>query len=317
MATATFEHFDRLIHECFSECTGVNTTKQSWLQAELSPHRGGLGLRSLSHHSTAAYISSLCNSECASPNHSHLASSIDCFNLSVMSSDTISIESCLLNKPSQHNLSDKLEAYSFSDLLDSMSCAHRARLLSVSSPHAAAWLTVTPSVSLGLHLDPNELHTAIKWWLGLCPYGATDVPTPLCALCPEKALDPLCHHSITCKRGSDVTNRHNRLRNTIFSACQRASLPACLEAGCGLGSSELRTRPADILVTIWEVKDTAAFDITVTSPLSPKIVSEAGVSAGVAAKAAESRKHEQNDTKCSELGRQCIPLAVETYGAWG
>ena len=43
-----------------------------------------------------------------------------------------------------------------------------------------------------------------------------------------------------------------------------------------------------------------------------------GVSAGVAAKAAESRKHEQNDTKCSELGWQCIPLAaVETYGAWG
>ena len=136
------------------------------------------------------------------------------------------------------------------------------------------WLTVTPSVSLGLHLDPNELHTAIQWWLGLCPYGATDVPTPLCALCPEKALDPLCHHSITCKRGSDVTNRHNRLRNTIFSACQRAS------AGCGLGSSELRTRPGDILVTSWRVKDTAAFDITVTSPLSPKIVSEAGVSAG-------------------------------------
>ncbi|KAL5475301.1 hypothetical protein EMCRGX_G027387 [Ephydatia muelleri] len=26
MATATFEHFDCLIHECFSECTGVNTT---------------------------------------------------------------------------------------------------------------------------------------------------------------------------------------------------------------------------------------------------------------------------------------------------
>ena len=56
----------------------------------------------------------------------------------------------------------------------------------------------------------------------------------------------------------------------------------------------------------WGVKDTAAFDITVTSLLNPKIVSEAGGSAGVAAKAAESRKHEQNDTKCSELGWQCI-----------
>ena len=33
--------------------------------------------------------------------------------------------------------------------------------------------------------------------------------------------------------------------------CQRASLPARLEAGCGLGSSELRTRPADTLVTSW------------------------------------------------------------------
>ena len=40
-----------------------------------------------------------------------------------------------------------------------------------------------------------------------------------------------------------------------------------------------------------------------TSPLSPKM----------AAKAAESRKHHKNDTKCSELGWQCIPLAVEAY----
>ena len=65
-------------------------------------------------------------------------------------------------------------------------------------------------------------------------------------------------------------------------------LPARLEAECGLGSDELRTRPADILVSNWGVKDTAAFDITVTSSLSPKIVPEAGISAGVAAKAAES-----------------------------
>ncbi|KAL5500677.1 hypothetical protein EMCRGX_G012271 [Ephydatia muelleri] len=41
------------------------------------------------------------------------------------------------------------------------------------------------------------------------------------------------------------------------------------------------------------------------------------VSADVAEKAAKSRKHENNDTKCSELGWQCLPRAVETYGAWG
>ena len=208
----------------------MNVSKQSWLQAQLSLHRGGLSLLSLSHHSTAAYISSLCNSKCASPNHLiYLASSIDSFNIPIMSSDTISIESCFLNKSSQHSLSDKLEAYSFSLLFDSMSCAHRARLLSVSSPHAAAWLTVTPSVSLGLHLDPNELHTAMKWWLRLCPYGAIDVPTPSCALCPEKALDPLCHHSITftCKRGSDVTNRSKQSSLQYCLQCMSTCLITC------------------------------------------------------------------------------------------
>ena len=46
-------------------------------------------------------------------------------------------------------------------------------------------------------------------------------------------------------------------------------------------------------------------------------MSEAGVTAGAAAQANELRKHEANDVKCSELGWLCIPLVVESYGAWG
>ncbi|KAL5503619.1 hypothetical protein EMCRGX_G010594 [Ephydatia muelleri] len=46
-------------------------------------------------------------------------------------------------------------------------------------------------------------------------------------------------------------------------------------------------------------------------------MSEAGVTAGAAAQATELRKHEANDVKCSELGWLCIPLVVESYGAWG
>ena len=38
---------------------------------------------------------------------------------------------------------------------------------------------------------------------------------------------------------------------------------------------------------------------------------------GVPAKAAEHRKHTENDPKCAELGWRCVPLAVENYGAWG
>eukprot|EP00731_Ephydatia_muelleri_P011108 Em0006g2a len=60
-----------------------------------------------------------------------------------------------------------------------------------------------------------------------------------------------------------------------------------------------------------------ACDLSVTSPLNSKILFEAGVTAGAAAHATELRKHEANDAKCSDLGWVCIPLVVESYGAWG
>ena len=130
-------------------------------------------------------------------------------------------------------------------------------------------------------------------------------------------LDPLCHHSVTCKCGEDVTNRHNLLRNAVYEACHQASLSVRLEAGGGLGKVKALTRPADVLVSSPSGSASAAYDITVTSPLNPSIIMEAGVSAGSAANAAEVRKHLKYDVKCSELGWRCTPIAVETYGAWG
>ena len=61
----------------------------------------------------------------------------------------------------------------------------------------------------------------------------------------------------------------------------------------------------------------AAFDIMVTSPLSPAILAETSQRVGAAAEAAERRKHAANDPKCAELGWVCVPLAVETYCNWG
>ena len=90
--------------------------------------------------------------------------------------------------------------------------ADKARLLSVSSPHASAWLSVVPSPGLGLSLDPNEHQMAIKWWLGL----NTSPGSPPCALCPEHPLDPLGHHAVTCKRGGDAISRHNKLRDVVL-----------------------------------------------------------------------------------------------------
>ena len=91
-----------------------------------------------------------------------------------------------------------------------------------------------------------------------------------------------------------------------------------LEAGAGLGHERRLTRPADILIPSWSTSDKpAAIDVSITSPLKSSILSEAGVVAGAAARQTEERKHTSNDPICSELGWKCVPLVVETFGAWG
>ena len=110
-----------------------------------------------------------------------------------------------------------------------------------------------------------------------------------------------------------MTNRHNLLRNAVY----KASLSVCLEAGGGSGKDKALTCPADILVSNPSGSGSAAFDITVISPLNPSIILKVGVSAGSAAKAAEVQKHSKYDAKCSQLRWQCTPLAVEMYKAWG
>ena len=138
-----------------------------------------------------------------------------------------------------------------------------------------------------------------------------------CPLCPGNSLDPLGYHCVTCKRGGNVTLRHNAVRDVLFNTFRRAGLSSHLEVGSGWGQDCSRTRPADILVTNWDNGISAAFDVTVTSPLNSSVIMEAGMYSGVAARAAEFRKHSENNTKCVQLSWKCIPLAVESYGAWG
>ena len=51
--------------------------------------------------------------------------------------------------------------------------------------------------------------------------------------------------------------------------------------------------------------------------MTANILNEAGMTASAVAKAAEVMKHTANDQKCNELGWSCVPLAVESCGAWG
>ncbi|KAL5484071.1 hypothetical protein EMCRGX_G020510 [Ephydatia muelleri] len=191
----------------------------------------------------------------------------------------------VLNTPPQQKaLSLKLDTHMFQTLVSSASPANKARMLSVSAPHASSWVSAIPS---GLQLESNEFQMAIRWWLGLDTSGRS-----MCPFCPDTALDPLGHHAVTCRHGGDVVTRHNRLRD---------------ERPC----------PADILIAGWDRGKPAALDLTITSPLCSVILGESCYQAGAAALAAETRKLHSNGPKCQELGWSCIPLAVETYGNWG
>ena len=283
----------------------ASTSDTAWKQAKMSLRRGGLGLRSLADHPSAAYIASVCT-----PGSVQATPHLD--NSCVADCDTLSISSLKDNSPNQKKLSDFIEALQLNSLLSTSSTADRARLLSISCPHASAWISLVPSISLGLHFEPQEFNTALKWWLGVNPSVRLESNLMAYPLCPGNSLDPLGYHCVTCKRGGNVTLRHNALRDVVYNTFRRAGLSSHLEVGSGLCQESSRTHPADILVTNWDNGISAAFDVTVTSPLNSSIIMEVGMYTGVAARAAEFGKHIQNDTKCAELSWKCIPLAVES-----
>ena len=133
-----FKYFDNDVRHCFALCTGVDTTNSSWEQAQLILSRGGIGLCSLSDHSAACYIASLSMSTLDLISNQHLVHSIGEYNSGIPTSEAITTEAVFHIPCCQKDLSGKLEDSQFNKLIASSSMPDRARLLSVSSPHAAA-----------------------------------------------------------------------------------------------------------------------------------------------------------------------------------
>ncbi|KAL5517220.1 hypothetical protein EMCRGX_G002723 [Ephydatia muelleri] len=212
----------------------------AWCQSQLSLRFGVFGLRSLSHHSSAAFIASFCSSGFATADNHHLIHAVNTFNSLVSTSDAISPESAIESPPSQRSLSHKLDSLTHSRLYDSASPANKARLLSASASLATSWVSVLPSGELGLHFDPREFRTAISWWLGLETTKAS-----CCLLCPELALDPLGHHALSCRRGGDVVLQHNQLRDVFVDICHKANLGVRIEAGTAALLAEQRKHQAN------------------------------------------------------------------------
>eukprot|EP00731_Ephydatia_muelleri_P028493 Em0020g137a len=194
----------------------------------------------------------------------------------------------------------------------------------------SSWLTVLPISLHHFDLSAAEFRDSLT-----IRYHRSLIKAPAnCDGCGEVFS---LTHALDCRKGGLVIQRHNDIRDAIGMLLLFYHLPekrrreniVMLQNGSYRWSAarkaearkhntnDRKCRELDVLISNWVLGKTAACDISVTSPLNSNIMSEVGVTAGAAAQATELRKHEANDVKCSELGWLCIPLVVESYGAWG
>lgn len=298
------------VRESLASFAALQLSDTAWSQAQLPLSRGGLGLRSVSEHCAAAYISSHIR---ALPDviTVDLTAALGLFAFQARRAlDVGDVDALMATPPTQRSLSrqlDKLRSDSLFD--DSPTLVDRVRLLACMASRSSAWLAAMPCKGpLDLTLTPDQMQAALQHRLGLSLADSGE----LCSLC-GKELDVAGHHHLTCSHGNFVNSRHNQLRDKLFALCAAAGMSPSKEEG---GYDRDRTRPADVLVPSWRLGKSAAFDLTVVSPLTQKHLSRAGDHDNEPVECAASVKHEENDPKCAALGWLCVPLAVDSYGQW-
>ena len=138
----------------------------------------------------------------------------------------------------------------------------------------------------------------------------------MCLLCPDTALDTLGHHAVTCRRGGDVVTRHNCLRYTFVDLCHNAHLSVQVEVGNNLTLDN--SRPADVLWAIGIGGNLPHLTLQFLLPYHlPSYLRLVLTQVQPPDLLRNSSTELMINVKCAELGWSCVPLAMETYGAWG
>ena len=102
-----------------------------------------------------------------------------------------------------------------------------------------------------------------------------------CALHPASKLDPLGHHATTCRKRRCGHLPQLTARQRL--AIEPTDLSVKVEMGSNLTPDHDHSHPADIFLPNWTLGKPVAFDISLTSPLSPNVLSVTGLSAETAA----------------------------------
>ena len=311
--------FDDLMRETLADLAGGPLSNWAWQKASLPLSFGGLNLRSANLHAPAAFISSLAQSRRLmagildrpiSPSI-HLREAVSMLANAAKKDEWLSVDD--IDVPlRQRALSRKIDEACYNSLIttapDTRSLA-LARSTAIS--HAGDWLSVVPSMALGLHFHNREFRLCLKYWLGLRIMNS-DSRCPLCD--GEKVADPMGDHQVGCGGNGDRIHRHDAIRDTLFSAAQSAALAPRKEFPSLISGSS--SRPADIFLPNWCRGRPAALDVTVISTLQSATRSGAANTQGFALQVGERRKMAAHNEDCQAEGVSFIPLVAETLGGW-
>ena len=319
VADSQLARFDRGLRHALGSIIHSSVSDTAWLQATLPVRLGGLGLRQALVSSPAAFLGS-CNSTRQLANRLQNVGTVSLSSSSITTGEdtanvtiTSHLTDCYVSPSNAYGLAQKalqaqIDDKLLSSLKDTCSLRDRARLNTVASTHAGAWLKAIPNQKLGLTLSKHEFITSTRIWLGIPIFPPH--PNALRCVCGQ-VMDQFGDHALCCEVGPLRTKRHDALRDIIWHALLTDNSEVKREQRC---SSHNHHRPGDIYHPDFLDGKPGFFDITVRSSLQSRHVISAANSAGAAAQAGELEKDDRHEENVIAAGGQFYPLASETLG---
>jgi hypothetical protein len=126
-------------------------------------------------------------------------------------------------------------------------------------------------------------------------------------------MDTLGDHAMVCRRGGDLTKRHDRVRDLLLKAAHAAGIRTAKENPRLLPSGGLR--PGDI-TTVYERPDVhlTAYDVSIRDSLRQNTLNYAAARQGYAAKIGHDAKLAKYRAVCSQADISFQPLVWESTG---
>ena len=148
--------------------------------------------------------------------------------------------SCNLRSSSQRDIRSIINCILASSLKEVISLRDRARLNTMATIHAGAWLWALPNPNLGLAMSAHEFVIAIRIWLEISLFSFP--PLSLKCVCGQ-VLDSFGDHLVICGHGPFPIKRHDALSEVIYPALLTENKYAKREQRCSGNDS---SRSCDI-----------------------------------------------------------------------